>query len=86
MPKRRNLAAVEPTRGQTRVARTRGTGLRARLAETAEQVKKDPPPISVALRLDPDERRRLAEVRWLEQKTTAQIVAELLRARLREQP
>lgn len=85
MPKRRNLAAVEPTRGQTRVARRKGTGLRAALAETAEQVKKDPPPINVALRLDPDQRRRLAEVRWLEQKSTAQIVAELLAARL-EQP
>jgi hypothetical protein len=86
VPERRNLAAVEPTRGQTRVARTRGTGLRARLAETAEQVKKDPPPVAVRLRLTPDERRRLAELRWLEQKTTGEIVAELLRARLREQP
>jgi hypothetical protein len=85
VPKRRNLAAVEPTRGQTRVARTRGTGLRARLAETAEQVKKDPPPINVSLRLTPEQRRRLAEVRWLEQKSTAQIVSELLAARL-EQP
>jgi hypothetical protein len=85
VPRRRNLAAVEPTRGQTRVARTRGTGLRARLAEAAAEAAEDPPPVTVRLPLTPAERRRLAELRWVEQKTTAQIVHELLRARL-EQP
>jgi hypothetical protein len=85
VPRRRNLAAVEPTAGTVRVGRTRGTGLRARLAEVAAEVAEDPPPVTVRLRLTPAERRRLAEVRWVEQKTAAQIVHELLRARL-EQP